>query len=230
LLELQESLQRKDALTSNLDEALLISRRTFEAAEKNVRDTSAKLTESRKKAFQPLSKQLVKLLQELGIPEASMLIESTLTEPSPTGVDRIEILFSANKGMMPRPLAQVASGGEFSRVMFCIKYIMTERTAMPTLVLDEIDTGISGEVAIKLGNMMKLMSGKHQVISISHLPQIAAKGDSHYFVYKDNSAKKTVTSIRLLDARERVEEIAKMIGGANPSKVALQNAQELLTL
>jgi DNA repair protein RecN (Recombination protein N) len=230
LLELQESLQQKDALTSNLDEALLISRRTFEAAEKNVRDTSAKLTESRKKAFQPLSKQLVKLLQELGIPEASMLIESTLTEPSPTGVDRIEILFSANKGMMPRPLAQVASGGEFSRVMFCIKYIMTERTAMPTLVLDEIDTGISGEVAIKLGNMMKLMSGKHQVISISHLPQIAAKGDSHYFVYKDNSAKKTVTSIRLLDARERVEEIAKMIGGANPSKVALQNAQELLTL
>ena len=99
---------------------------------------------------------------------------------------------------------------------------------MPTLVLDEIDTGISGEVAMKLGNMMKQMSRRHQLISISHLPQIAAKGDAHYYVFKDNSARKTVTSIKLLNARERVEEIAKMIGGANPSKVALQNAEELL--
>jgi DNA repair protein RecN (Recombination protein N) len=230
LLELKESLQLKDALTSNLDEALLNSRRAFDAAEKKVRDTSARLTDSRKKAFQPLCKQLIKLLHELGIPEATMLVEASVTEPGPTGMDKIEILFSANKGMAPRPLAQVASGGEFSRVMFCIKYIMTERTAMPTLVLDEIDTGISGEVAIKLGNMMKLMSRKHQVISISHLPQIAAKGDAHYFVYKDNTAKKTVSSIRLLDPKERVEEIAKMIGGANPSKVALQNAEELLAL
>jgi DNA repair protein RecN (Recombination protein N) len=114
--------------------------------------------------------------------------------------------------------------------MFCIKYIMTERTAMPTLILDEIDTGISGEVAIKLGNMMKAMSRKHQLISISHLPQIAAKGDAHYFVFKDNTAQKTVTSIRLLEEKERVEEIAKMIGGSNPSKIALQNAKELLTL
>jgi DNA repair protein RecN (Recombination protein N) len=94
--------------------------------------------------------------------------------------------------------------------------------------LDEIDTGISGEVAIKLGNMMKAMSRKHQIISISHLPQIAARGDAHYFVYKDNSAAKTVSAIKLLSQKERVEEIAKMIGGANPSRVALQNAQELL--
>jgi DNA repair protein RecN (Recombination protein N) len=230
LLTLQNSLREKDALTSNLDEALAAGKSALEAAEMRVRETAGKLSDTRKKAFQPLSKQLVKLLQELGIPEASMQIENSITEPGPSGTDRVEILFSANKGMSARPLAQVASGGEFSRVMFCIKYIMTERTAMPTLVLDEIDTGISGEVAIKLGNMMKLMSRKHQVISISHLPQIAAKGDAHYFVFKDNSARKTVTSIRLLDGPERVEEIAKMIGGANPTKVALQNAQELLTL
>jgi DNA repair protein RecN (Recombination protein N) len=105
---------------------------------------------------------------------------------------------------------------------------MTERTAMPTLILDEIDTGISGEVAMKLGAMMKTMAAKHQVIAISHLPQIAAKGDSHYFVYKDNSAAKTISAIRQLTEKERIEEIAKMIGGANPSRVALQNAQELL--
>jgi DNA repair protein RecN (Recombination protein N) len=230
LLALQESLRQKDALTSNLDDSLAACKAKYDTATTNVKEIAGSLGESRKKAFQPLCKQLVKLLQELGIPEASMQIENTVIEPGPSGADRIEILFSANKGMTPRPLAQVASGGEFSRVMFCIKYIMTERTAMPTLVLDEIDTGISGEVAIKLGNMMKLMSRKHQVISITHLPQIAAKGDSHYFVYKDNSARKTITSIRQLDARERVEEIAKMIGGANPSKVALQNAEELLAL
>jgi DNA repair protein RecN (Recombination protein N) len=230
LIELQESLEKKDNLTANLDEALEKCRLIFEQAQVKLKETAGKLSDSRKKGFQPLSRQLVKLLQELGIPEAIMQIESSNLEPGPSGIDKIEILFSANKGIVPRPLSQVASGGEFSRVMFCIKYIMTERTAMPTLILDEIDAGISGEVAIKLGNMMKLMSRKHQVISISHLPQIAAKGDSHYFVFKDNSSTKTVTSIRPLSSKERIEEIAKMIGGANPSRVALKNAEELLAL
>lgn len=130
--------------------------------------------------------------------------------------------------MTPRPLAQVASGGEFSRLMFCIKYVMAEKTEMPTLVLDEIDSGISGEVAFKLGSMMRKMSERHQIIAISHLPQIAARGNSHYFVYKDNTAAKTISSIKHLQEEERIEEIAKMIGGDKPSKVAFQNAQELL--
>jgi DNA repair protein RecN (Recombination protein N) len=99
---------------------------------------------------------------------------------------------------------------------------------MPTLVLDEIDTGVSGEIAMKLGGLMKTMSKDHQLITITHLPQIAAKGDGHFFVYKDNSSKKTVSSIRELKNEERIEEIAKMIGGAKPSKIALENAQELL--
>lgn len=228
LISLRDSLEAKDALTSNLDEALEKSRKTYEQAEASLRQIARQLSDLRKKAFTPLAKKMVKLLSELGIPEAQLQIESTETPLSPTGTDRIEILFSANKGMAPRPLAQVASGGEFSRVMFSIKYIMTEKTAMPTLILDEIDTGISGEVAIKLGNMMKAMSAKHQLISITHLPQIAAKGDTHYYVFKDNSAKKTVSSMKQLGKKERVEEIAKMIGGANPSKIALQNAEELL--
>ncbi len=125
-------------------------------------------------------------------------------------------------------MAEVASGGEFSRLMFCLKYIMAEKTAMPTLVLDEIDTGVSGEIAISLGKLMQEMAKSHQVISISHLPQIAARGDAHYFVFKDNTAKKTVSSIKKLDKNERISEIAKMIGGANPSSSAIQNAKELM--
>ena len=168
------------------------------------------------------------LLQELGIPNATFQIDIIDTELSPQGTDKIEILFSANKGIAPRPLAQVASGGEFSRLMFCIKYVMAEKTDMPTLVLDEIDSGVSGEVAFKLGSMMRKMSENHQLIAISHLPQIAARGNSHYFVYKDNTAAKTISSIKHLQDTERIEEIAKMIGGDKPSKVAFQNAQELL--
>jgi DNA repair protein RecN (Recombination protein N) len=228
LIALQESLQEKDSITSNLDEALENARLAYDRAKSDVGSAATRLSESRKKAITPLCKQLTKLLHELGIPEASLQIEITVTEPGVNGIDRPEILFSANKGIATQPLARVASGGEFSRVMFCIKYILTERTAMPTLILDEIDTGISGEVAFKLGAMMKDMAKKHQIITITHLPQIAAKGEAHYFVYKDNSASKTISAIRQLAAKERVEEIAKMIGGANPTRVALQNAQELL--
>jgi DNA repair protein RecN (Recombination protein N) len=228
LLIIQEELQKKSDLTSNLDGALSSAKQKFDSAEKQVNKLANELSESRKKAFEPLRKQITKLLKELGIPDAALAIEWQQTDPTASGADKIEILFSANKGMTPRALAQVASGGEFSRLMFCIKYVMAEKTAMPTLVLDEIDNGISGEIAIKLGVMMNAMSKGHQLITISHLPQIAAKGDAHYFVYKDSTSKKTVSNIKLLTADERVEEIAKMIGGAKPSKVAMENAQELL--
>jgi DNA repair protein RecN (Recombination protein N) len=228
LVDLQDSLQQKADLTINLDAELNQAKNNFVAAEQKVRSIATKVSETRKKAFDPLTKQLTKLLKELGIPDASLTIENQVTEPTNTGIDKIEILFSANKGISAKSLAQVASGGEFSRLMFCIKYVMAEKTSMPTLILDEIDNGISGEIAIKLGTMMKGMSKKHQLITISHLPQIAAKGDTHYFVYKDNSATKTVSNIKALTPAERVEEIAKMIGGAKPSKIALENAQELL--
>jgi DNA repair protein RecN (Recombination protein N) len=229
LLVIQENLREKDSITSNVDEALAKAKDIYDAADKKVRTLAAKISDTRKKTLKPLSSQLVRLLQEVGIPNATLQVDVQNTEPSYTGIDKIDILFSANKGIAPRPLAQVASGGEFSRLMFCIKYVMAEKTAMPTLILDEIDSGVSGEVAIKLGNLMKTMSKTHQLIAISHLPQVAAKGDAHYFVYKDNSAAKTISSIRELKKEERVEEIAKMIGGEKPSKIALQNAQELLT-
>jgi DNA repair protein RecN (Recombination protein N) len=229
LLDLQATLQKKALLTSNLDEALHEAKKAFDSAAAEVERLSGILSETRKKAFPPLKKQIIKLLQELGIPDASLAIESTTVAPTSSGSDRVDILFSANKGIAPRPLAQVASGGEFSRLMFCIKYVMAEKSAMPTLVLDEIDNGVSGEIAIKLGNMMVNMSSGHQLITISHLPQIAAKGNAHYFVYKDNSNKKTISNIKLLADKDRIEEIAKMIGGDKPSRIALENAQELLT-
>jgi DNA repair protein RecN (Recombination protein N) len=229
LLEIQESLATRDSLTSNLDVALEKAKTAHDAALRLATETADKISASRTKVFAPLTKQITSLLTTLGIPNATLQVNAEHTVLSSTGHDRIDILFSANKGIAPKPLAQVASGGEFSRLMFCIKYVMAEKTAMPTLVLDEIDSGISGEVAIKLGNMMKLMSGKHQLITISHLPQIAAKGDAHYFVFKDNDAAKTSSSIKLLTEKERVEAIAKMIGGDKPTRIAMENAQELLS-
>jgi DNA repair protein RecN (Recombination protein N) len=228
LLSLQDELQRKADQTSNLDQELTSLRAAFEQAEKNLTTAAKKLSESRQKSFEPICKEIMRLLKELGIPEAVLKIEHDQIAPSASGADKIELLFSANKGIPPRPLTQVASGGEFSRLMFSIKYVMAEKTEMPTLVLDEIDSGISGEIAIKLGKLMKTMAKNHQLIAISHLPQIAAKADLHYYVYKDNAEAKTISSIKQLTEAERIEEIAKMIGGDKPSKVAVENAKELL--
>jgi DNA repair protein RecN (Recombination protein N) len=191
LLEFQQVLQVKADKTSNLDDLLNRAKVDWEQAETQMKKNADTLSQTRKKVFAPLGKQLIKLLKELGIPDAQLEIKREALEPSAAGIDRIEILFSANKGIAPRPLAQVASGGEFSRVMFAIKYVMAEKKSLPTLVLDEIDTGVSGEVAIRLGNRMKEMAKRHQVIAISHLPQIAAKADAHYFVFKDSSSAKT---------------------------------------
>lgn len=228
LLALQESLQVKFDKTSNLDEALHSAKATFEKAQTELKSKAEELSKTRQKVFNPLCKQIVELLKDLGIPNAVLKMEHQTVSPTAIGADAIELLFSANKGVDPRPLAQVASGGEFSRLMFSIKYVMAEKTALPTLILDEIDSGISGEIAIQLGKMMKEMAQRHQLITITHLPQIAAKGDTHYFVYKDDSSKKTVSMIRSLSDSERVDEIAKMIAGSKPSALALENARELM--
>jgi DNA repair protein RecN (Recombination protein N) len=122
----------------------------------------------------------------------------------------------------------VASGGEFSRLMLALKYVIADKIALPTIIFDEIDTGVSGEISIKMGKMMKEMSRNHQVIAITHLPQIASQGEEQYFVYKDHSNDRTVSNIRKLTKEERVVEIAKMIGGEKPSEIAISNAKELL--
>jgi DNA repair protein RecN (Recombination protein N) len=170
------------------------------------------------------------LLAELGMPNARIVIQHNDTAPSATGTDEISILFSANKGAQPQSLVKAASGGEFSRLMLCVKYMLADKTSLPTIVFDEIDTGISGEVAVKVGKMMQQMAQKHQIIAISHLPQMAAQGDTHYFVYKEDTPERTISRVRKLTEEERVNEIAHMIAGANPSANAYQSAKELLSL
>jgi DNA repair protein RecN (Recombination protein N) len=227
LLKIQEDFESRSSRVNNLDALLADLQAKASKAKEDLDQKADTLSKSRQKAFAPLAKQMIGLLKELGIPDAKVKIETEETVPGPAGKDNVEVFFSANKGIDVRPLAQVASGGEFSRLMFCIKYIMAEKTAMPTLILDEIDTGVSGEIAISLGKLMKEMARGHQVISISHLPQIAARGDAHYFVFKNSDSKKTVSSIRKLSETERVEEIAKMIGGRT-SASTIASAQELL--
>jgi DNA repair protein RecN (Recombination protein N) len=228
LLALQQELQRKASLTANLDDELKRSKEAYEQAASVLKKTGADLSKKRQAVFGTLCSEITRLLKELAIPDAVLKVDHQQTEPGPAGADRVDILFSANKGIAPRPLAQVASGGEFARLMFSIKYVMAEKTEMPTLVLDEIDTGVSGETAFKLGRLMRTMAARHQVLAITHLPQIAARATTHYVVFKDNRAGKTMSGVKLLSEAERVDEIAKMIGGDKPSKVAVENARELL--
>ncbi|MCK6618628.1 MAG: DNA repair protein RecN [Cyclobacteriaceae bacterium] len=228
LLAIQEELQRKANFTANLDDELKQAQEAFEKSGAVLKKNATELSKKRQAVFTPLCAEITRLLKELAIPDAALKVDHQQTEPGPAGADRVDILFSANKGVAPRPLAQVASGGEFARLMFCVKYVMAEKTEMPTLVLDEIDTGVSGETAFKLGKLMRAMAGKHQVLAITHLPQIAARANTHYVVFKESSAGKTVSGVKLLTEPERVVEIAKMIGGDKPSKVAVENARELL--
>ncbi len=228
LIKIQDDLIAKLEKIQNLEEAIAAAKAQVEVIEKSMRIAAEALSASRQAVFETIEAKIVELVQSLGMPDASFLVQRNETNPTAEGIDEISFYFSANKGIKPQLLKNAASGGEFSRLMFCIKYILADKTALPTIVFDEIDTGISGEIALKMVNMMKQMAQRHQVIVISHLPQIAAKGDTHYFVYKDNSSSKTISKIRKLSQEERITAIAQMIGGENPSPTAFENARELM--
>ena len=228
LLAIYADLEGKVAKVANLDDDLETARAAATAAETQLTEAADKLTDSRTGVFSTICRELELLLAGLGMPDALLSIENRKVAPTPTGTDEISVLFSANKGIPAQELRQVASGGEFSRLMFAIKYVLADKMALPTMIFDEIDTGVSGEIALKMGAMMQTMARTHQVITISHLPQVAAKGDAHYFVYKDASAARTVSRIRRLAEDERTEAIARMIGGDQPSAHALESARELL--
>ncbi|MGI9542253.1 MAG: DNA repair protein RecN [Cyclobacteriaceae bacterium] len=222
--DLQGKALMTDSLANEIDE--LQSKR--QQANEKVEEKAVRLSKSRTKASLVFSKEVTKQLQTLGMPEARLEIAQTQMAPNEQGTDQIELLFSANKGVDPQPMRQVASGGEFSRLMFCLKYIIADKTAMPTVIFDEIDTGISGEVALKMIEMMRVMAQSHQVIAISHLPQFAAQGDAHYYVFKDQSKDKAASGIKKLEDQERILAVAKMLGGDQPSEVAMENAKEML--
>lgn len=228
LLAVQEALILKVGSVLNLDETLEKAKTALEKAEKTLVKSATVLSKARLAVLPMIEQQITALLVDLGMPNAALKIDHEAIKASPTGTDVVKLLFSANKGMKPQPLKNVASGGEFSRLMLAIKYILANKRALPTIIFDEIDTGISGEVSIKVGNMMREMGKNHQIIAITHLHQIAAKGSEHYFVYKDNSAEKTVSRIKKLTTDERIMEIAQMIGGQNPSNAVVENARELI--
>ncbi|QCR24603.1 DNA repair protein RecN [Pontibacter sp. SGAir0037] len=230
LLAIQHDLETKVGSVLNLDNAIASTQKAMLEVEKDVLAKAEILSERRKDSFGKFEQELYRLLAELGMPNARIVIQHSSTSPSATGTDEISILFSANKGAQPQSLVKAASGGEFSRLMLSIKYMLADKVALPTIVFDEIDTGISGEVAVKVGRMMQQMAQKHQIIAISHLPQIAAQGNSHYFVYKEDREDRTISRVRKLTDEERVNEIAHMIAGANPSANAYQSAKELLSL
>lgn len=228
LIQLQEELANKVFQFQNLDEILQKAKDSLEESERKVMDLGQKLRAQRMLFFEDFQRSLEKLLVGLGMENAKLVVEHQAIEPSYEGLDEIELLFSANKGSAPQPMKKVASGGEFSRLLFAIKYLMADKMALPTLIFDEIDAGISGEIALQMVKMMKVISRNHQVICITHLPQVAGQGDLHYYVYKDNTSDKTVSKVKLLEGEDRVLELAKMISGSLPSASALESARELL--
>ena len=228
LLEIYNELGDKVLKVENLDEAIEEAHKATKEAYDKAFSLAEALSSKRQSVFNGFSKQVQALLAELGMPNATISIDHSTTALNSNGIDEIDVLFSANKGVTPQPLKQAASGSEFSRLMFSIKYILADKTALPTIVFDEIDMGISGEIAIKMSQMMLEMAKNHQVITITHLPQIAAKGQSHYFVFKDESSKTTTSQIRKLNHEERLNEIAEMIGGKQASKNAFDSARELM--
>ena len=231
LLALQESISGKlqsfTSLSEEIEKRSLESQRQLE----NLKKLATKLSSLRRKAVDGMERQIQGTLAALGMKYAVLKIElGSLPEGQfrENGTDTVVFLFSANKGVEYRELSKVASGGELSRLMLSIKSILASLKGLPTIIFDEIDTGISGEVAHKVGNILKGISTERQVIAITHLPQMAGKGDAHLFVYKNTSGTKTVTRIRSLNPEERVEEIARMLSGEKPSAAAKANARELL--
>lgn len=228
LIEIRNDLDDQIAQYTNLDQALSDALAALGESEKVASKAAKSLSENRKQVLDSILKQLTESLSALGIPNASLAWEIEEREMRMSGIDKIQLLFSANKGLSPKPFKQVASGGELSRLMLSIKHLLAQKRALPTLILDEIDTGVSGEIAIKIGQMLTQMSQGHQLIAITHLPQIAAAGNSHWYVYKDHAGEKTVSSLRKLEGEERVDEIAKMIGGQQGYLDLKDNVRKLI--
>jgi len=190
---------------------------------------SEKISEMRKKVLPNIELRITELLRQLGIPNAKFRILLTqLSEFNATGIDQADFLFSANKQIAPENLARIASGGELSRVMLSLKSLLSKNNNLPTIIFDEIDAGVSGEVADKVGQILSGMGKYMQVINITHLPQVASRGTRHYHVYKDDTDNSTFTRVKLLSPEERILEVARLLSGSEVTETAMENARELL--
>lgn len=223
--EFDEQLQKIDSF----DEDILKLKKEIEEAFDVLQSVAKKLTDSRKKAALPIEKYMVDQLTKLGMPNIQFKVElNTLADYCPNGIDEIQFLFSANKNRAVQPVQLIASGGEVSRLMLSIKSLIANKSDLPTIIFDEIDTGVSGEIAHRMGDIMQTMSKGMQVITITHLPQIAAKSSQHYKVYKDDSGLQTQTYIQRLSQSERINELAHMLSGKKLTEASILNAKELL--
>ncbi len=230
LVVIRNELRGKVDEIENYDAVLIKKGNELKAVEQKARDLAQSISKSRIEATPHIEKSIISTLSQLGMPSAGFRVDLTHTpDLTPNGMDRALFLFSANSQIPLQELSRVASGGEFSRLMLSLKALMVKAKGLPTIILDEIDTGVSGEIADKVGNIIQQMSTDIQVINITHLPQIASKGKTHFLVYKEESSGVPSTRIRLLNYDERVEEIAKMLSGEQVSQAALTNAKHLLT-
>lgn len=235
VLKVEELLVIKDSLSEKLFEIISLDEKIkevlseVEEKEKELREILARISENRKNAIPEIEKIIIQSLKELGIPEAQFLIKHKQKEQfTIDGNDKVGFLFNANKGGKPGELSSIASGGELSRLMLSIKSLISKRNLLPTIIFDEIDSGVSGKVAGKVGTILSKMSKNMQVIVITHLPQIAGKGLTHYVVTKDTEGDFTKSIIKKIEKDKRIAEIAKMLSGTDKSKSALETAKELL--
>lgn len=229
LLAIQQQLEEKMQAVLNIDEAIQQKEKQTLQLMNQATSLAKKLSAVRIKQIKPLEEKVNKLLSQVGMPNAKLKVDiRNETELNPQGADTIEFLFDANKSGQYQPVRKVASGGELSRLMLCIKSLVAESIDLPTMIFDEIDTGISGEAAKQVGIILKELALKRQVICITHQPQIAGKAHAHFFVYKEIVKDAVKTNIRRLTNEERITAIAKMLSGEKPTAAALENAKEMV--
>ena len=228
LLKLKAELAERLKNIDNSEDLLMQKTKLFNSKFAMLQTLAATIHKQRLAAAQPFQQSVSALLKQLGMPYGSFKIDcATTTNVTESGMSRVAFLFSANKGIPEAEIDKVASGGELSRLMLAIKWMIAGAGYVSTVIFDEIDTGVSGEVAAKVARLLRQMSEKVQVISITHLPQIASKADAHFFVFKEDNKERSYTNMRLLNQNERYEEVAKMLSNDAVSEVALQAAKSL---
>lgn len=231
LLQIRDNLEQKLQAVLNHDDIMAELEKQLTEQKDKVMTLAKQIHDNRKAVVPQVVDFVQQTLTTVGMPNARLSISldfQNMEKASPRGFDAVQFLFSANKGQTLQPIHKVASGGELSRVMLAIKSLVAQNSSLPTIIFDEIDTGISGEVALRVGEVMQRLAHNMQVIAITHLPQIASKGTSHFKVYKEDKDDKTRSNIVLLKPEERVLEIAQMLSGVNPGEAALAHAKTLL--
>lgn len=228
LLAIQNELEQKLQAVLQIDDTIVAKEKQVADLLKQANSLADTISTNRNKQANPFAKNVNELLYKVGMPNAQLKVEIKECSLNEFGKDNIEFLFDANKSNKFEPIRKVASGGELSRLMLCIKYLVAQKIDLPTLIFDEIDTGISGEAAKQVGIIMKQLANNRQIICITHQPQIAAKASQHLFVYKEIAGNKINTNIKVLNEDEKVVAIAKMLSGENPTATAIASAKELM--